>query len=133
MYNPVNRYLKYILVLLAVFYLSGCRSDAGGGDFFLVKVIGKGVDCNETYLVKFQEEDEERVSKYLEEMNTHFPVFYANNLPEKFKEKGRTLKVKLYECQQGELPLCTAKDPGFGSVCIESATAISLAMPWMLF
>ncbi|MGC9355574.1 MAG: hypothetical protein ACP5D9_17125, partial [Mariniphaga sp.] len=59
----MNSYLKYLL-LLAAFYLAACEKDSGSEDFFLVEVVGKGTDCGETYLIKFQEEDEKRVNKY---------------------------------------------------------------------
>jgi hypothetical protein len=128
----VNSCLKYLL-LLAVLYVTACEKDSGREDFFLVEVVEKGIDCGETYLIKFQEEDEKRVNKYLEHTNAYFPVFYADNLPEKFKVKGWILKVKLHKYQHGELPACSSMGPGLGHVFIESAETVSLALPWMFF
>jgi hypothetical protein len=49
----VNSYLKYLL-LLAAFYVAACEKDSGSEDFFLVEVVGKGMDCGETYLVRMK-------------------------------------------------------------------------------
>jgi len=120
---------KYLLVLL--FFISlACKKndpekDDSEKDYYFVEVIGRGMDCGDTFLVRFQEEDEARVNKYLEQSNAYFPVFYANNLPEEFKQEGWGLKVTLHKCNPGELPLCTAWGPGYGHICIESVEKIN--------
>jgi hypothetical protein len=88
-------------------------------------VIGKGMDCGDTFLVKFQEEDETRVNKYLEHSNAYFPVFYANNLPEEFKQEGWALKITLHKCQSEDFQACTAWGPGYGHICFESVEKIN--------
>lgn len=115
-------HFKFLLILL--FFTSlACEKDDPEKDYFFVEVIGKGMDCGDTFLVKFQEEDEARVNKYLEQTNAYFPVFYANNLPEEFKQEGFSLKVTLKKCQ--ELPFCTTMGPGYGHICIESVEKIN--------
>ena len=80
-------------------------------------------------LIKFNEEDESRVNKYLEHTNAYFPVFYANNLIEGHKEKELLLNVTLEKCGATDLPLCTAMGPGFAHVCIKTSETISLTFP----
>jgi hypothetical protein len=118
---------KYLLVLL--FFISpACEKDDPEKNYYIVEVIGRGMDCGDTFLVRFQEEDEARVNKYLEHSNAYFPVFYANNLPEEFKYEGWGLKVTLHKCQPAELPGCTAWGPGYGHICIESVEKINAVL-----
>ena len=128
----MNKYLKYVMIM-AVLVVSACQKESGNDDFFLVEVVGKGEDCAGTYLIKFQEKDVEKVKTYLKNTDVYFPVFYAGNLPEKFKVAGSILKVKLQENNSGEVHFCRLADTVSGHVYIESAETVSLALPWMFF
>lgn len=128
----MNMYLKY-LVIMTVLIVSACRKESGNDDFFLVEVVGKGEDCAGMYLIKFQEKDAEKVKVYLENADTNFPVFYADNLPDKFKVAGSVLKVKLQENKSDEVYFCGLTDTVSGHVYIESAETVSRTLPWMFF
>ena len=117
-------HFKFLLILLLFIGLS-CEKENPEKEYFVVEVIGKGMDCGDTFLVRFQEEDESRINKYLEQTNAFFPVFYVNNLPEEFKQEGWGLKVTLHKCQSAEFQACTTMGPGFGHICIESVDKIN--------
>jgi len=71
------RYFGVILLPLFLLANAGCHDEDLDNPFFRIEVIGKGYDCGDTYLVRFHEEDEERINKFLENSNAYFPVFYA--------------------------------------------------------
>ena len=93
---------------------------------FQVEVVGKGMDCGDIFLIRFSENDENRVNSYLADSNAYYPVFYAVDLPEEFKEQGLILNVTIKQCATGDIPLCSAMGPAYGIVCIETAESLSL-------
>lgn len=119
----------FSIVLILVFGISGCKNDNLENEEFQVEVIGKGFDCVEIFLIKFLEEDEKRINKFLEHTNAYFPVFYANNLVEQHKEAGLILNVILDKCGVNDFRVCTAMGPGYSHVCIKLSETISLTFP----
>lgn len=121
-------------IFLLVFIIGsfGCdKNDNEDDDVFLVEVIGEGMDCGSTFLIQFQEEDENKVRKYHENSNAFYPVFYANNLREEHKKTGLFLNIKLENLRdrKSNLPFCTMMGPGYAHVYIKTSETISLTLP----
>jgi len=95
-------------------------------DSFQVEVVGKGLDCGDTFLIRFADKDENRVNAYLGRTNAYYPVFYAVGLPDEFKDEGLILNVSIRQCGTDDIPVCTAMGPGYAIVCIQSAESLSL-------
>lgn len=121
--------LSGIFLLVFIVGCFGCQKDDEEVEIFQVEVIGKGFDCGDVFLIKFNEEDENKVRKYHENSNAFYPVFYAINLIEEHKEKELILNVTLEKCGAIDLPFCTTMGPGFGRVCIKTSETISLTFP----
>ena len=122
----MRKYLNFVLFLV-VLGTTSCVEEAYDDNIFMVEVLGVGMDCGDTWLIKFNEGDEREVNRYLENTNAYFPVFYADDLPEDKKETGLFLNITLGECSENDISACTAMGPGYAHVCIKSAETISIA------
>lgn len=126
----VKGLLKIVVITLAL-SLFACSDEQESDSLnvspgaFRVEVVGRGLDCGDTFLIRFSENDENKVNAYLEHANSYYPVFYAVGLPEEFKEEGLILNVTIRQCETNDIPLCTAMGPGYGIVCIELAESLS--------
>ncbi len=129
----MNKFKLLSGIFLLVFIVGsfGCDKNDEEDVVFLVEVIGKGMDCGSTFLIRFQEEDENKVRKYHENSNAFYPVFYANNLREEHKKTGLFLNIKLENLRdrKSNLPFCTTMGPGYAHVYIKTSETISLVFP----
>lgn len=123
----MKNYLVPAGLILFVFLIHACEKTEWEKEVFTVEVLGVGMDCGDTYLIQFREEDEQKINRYLENTNAYFPVFYAVNLPEEYKEKGLFLNITLGKCTADDVLACTTLGPGYSHVCISSAETISIA------
>lgn len=114
----------FLFVALLSFNACTDENESAESDLFQVEVLGKGMDCGDLFLVRFETEKEADINKYLEETNAYFPVFYAVGLPEELKQEGLFLDIRLGECTVDDIPVCTHLGPGYGVVCIESAVPV---------
>lgn len=121
--------LKIAFVIIVICYFGCEKNDEVEPEVFRVEVLGKGMDCGDLFLIKFDENDEERINKYLEHSNSFFPIFYASNLKAEHKEEGLFLDVTLGKCSADDIALCTAWGPGYSQVCVESSETIKLTFP----
>ena len=117
-----------ILLISALFLAFACKDEEEntGDKIFQVEVLGKGMDCGDLFLIRFEAGVEQNVYKYSEQTNAYYPVFYAVGLPEELKQEGLFLDITLRECGTDDIPMCTAWGPGYSIVCIESAEPVSL-------
>ena len=122
------KYLFFIEFLFFIVFLSSCEKDDLGDEIFTVEVLCVGMDCGDTYLIQFRDEDEKKVNSFLDYTNAYFPIFYADNLPEKYKEEGLVLNIKIGKCASLHAVGCTAMGPGYGHICVDSAEPISIAL-----
>ena len=127
----MNKYLKYLLLLTA-FCVTACQRDSDKKNSFLVEVVGTS-DCGDLFLVKFREEDKEKINRLFEVNNADFLVFYAGNLKEEHKKAGMILRVRLQNYEPEAIPLCTAAKLSYGHVWIKSAETIRMTFPWVVF
>lgn len=102
------------MILLTIgFYILSC--DHQTDNFFKVKVIGKGMDCGDTYLVEFQDKFKEM---YQIVGNKHWNIFYADSLPKKFKKKGIIIFIKFRNPRKNEIGPCTSMGPAYPHIII---------------
>lgn len=106
--------MKVALILLTII-LEVLSCDHQTDNFFKVKVIGKGMDCGDIYLVEFQEKLEE---VYQIVGSKHWNTFYADSLPTEFKKKGITIFIKFRKPSKNEIRPCTARGPAFPLIII---------------
>ena len=84
--------LAGIFLLVFIVANCGCNKNDDDDDVFLIEIIGEG--CGDACPVKFEDDDENRVEKYLEHTNSFYSMFYANNLVEEHKEVGFAGKIR---------------------------------------
>lgn len=123
----MKNFLKILFVLFLVSFAS-CKDEVenAGDEKFQVEVLGKGMDCGDLFLIRFEENDEERLNNYLQPNNAFYPVFYALGLPDELKQEGLFLEITIGDCETDDIPACTALGPGYGLVCVETAFPVSL-------
>lgn len=98
-------------LLMLVFILASCSKE----ESYNATVLGKGIDCGEAYLLKFNE----GVSGLPE--NNIDNTFYEINLPETLKVDGKKIDVEFRELENEEIMLCTTVGPGYGQIYITAA------------
>ena len=118
------KFIGNTLLLFFFLCIFSCDKNEDEENIFFVEVLGKGMDCGDTFIVQFKEEDKSKVRKYHENTNSFYPVYYANNLIEDHKVAGLKLRITLEVCDAIEFPLCTAWGPGYGHVCIKTSELV---------
>ncbi len=88
---------------------------ADTSNHFKVKVIGKGQDCEDTYLVEFQNKLEE---VYQVAGGEYWTTFYADSLADIFKLNNLELLIKFRNPKQDEISPCTALGPTYPHIVI---------------
>lgn len=97
----------FLLVIL-FFILASCSKEKS----YNATVLGKGIDCGDSYLLKFNE----GVSGLPE--NNIDNTFYEINLLEAYKIEGKKVNVEFREPKNEEIMLCTTLGPGYAQVFI---------------
>jgi hypothetical protein len=108
---------KISLVLIGfTFLLFSCNKDEenNNNELFDAVVIGKGLDCGDSFLIKFNENIPGLP-------NTIDNTFYEINLPNEFKEDGKEIKVDFRETKDNEYLICTTLGIGYNAIYILSA------------
>ncbi|PCI31561.1 MAG: hypothetical protein COB60_11275 [Flavobacteriaceae bacterium] len=77
-----------------------------------VTVIGKGLDCGETFLIKFNDNIDGLID------NSFDNVFYAINLYDEYKIESLQIKVTFREPLVEELLSCTTFGPAYPQIFI---------------
>ncbi|WP_031429005.1 hypothetical protein [Flavimarina sp. Hel_I_48] len=106
-----------VLFISFIFLLISCSGDDDNSKDELLNavVLGTGVDCRDKFLIKLTENSTRLPS-------TFDNTFYAVNLPNEFKVKGKDIQVHIRELKKSEYFACTLLGPGYGAVYILSAT-----------
>lgn len=98
------------LVVSMIMGLGACKTESNN---YNAKVIGKGMDCGNAYLIQ------------LYSSNTNIPenstnnVFYAVNLPEQYQVKDLEIRVVFRIPSKEELLNCSAQDIAYPQIYIE--------------
>jgi hypothetical protein len=86
--------------------------------YFTVRVVGRGMNCGDVYLVEFVDD----VFKMYEVVGSdEFKTFYADSLPEQFKQKNLTLLVKVRKPTPAERYECKSLGPSYPHIIITTA------------
>ena len=106
---------KISLILIGfTFILTSCNNDDDNNELFNAVVIGKGLDCGDSFLIKFNEN-----IKGLP--NSIDNTYYEINLPNEFKVAGKEIKVDFREPKENEYFPCTTLGIGYNLIYIISA------------
>ena len=97
-------YLVSISLITSIIFIN-CNDSisSNNGDLFQVTVLGKGIDCGDTYLIKFNEG--QNILKALS--NNESDLYYADNLPKELKFENIQVLIKFRNPTTGELYPCT--------------------------
>lgn len=120
-------YIPLTLVPLFLLLAPGACSEEENlyKDWFMAEVLGQGMDCGDTYLIRFRMEDQEEVMEILGLENPgFFPVYYAQNLPDEYKNQGLQVRINFRLPTSDEAMACTAMGPGYGHIWIEDIESI---------
>jgi hypothetical protein len=100
----------FILIGVALFIISCDRNEVNNS--YNATVIGKGLDCGNSYLIKFNNDVVGLPA------NTTENTFYGINLPEEFKVAGKKIKVEFREPTEEELIVCTTMGISYPQIYI---------------
>ena len=86
--------------------------------YFTVRVVGRGMNCGDVYLVEFVED---LFEMYEIVGSDEFKTFYADSLPAQFKQKGQMLLVKFRKPSPAEQYECRSLGPSYPHIVITAA------------
>lgn len=109
--------MKKILIYFTIFVgftVIGCHSDNDSVPIFVyefeAKVLGKGIDCGEAYLID--------LNKTTGDSDIKNGTYYADNLPEELKLKGTRMKLNCRKPTIDEAYPCTTLGLGYFHVIV---------------
>lgn len=101
-----------LILFLFTILLYSCDDRDKNERVYNAIVLGKGMDCGETYLIEF----DNNVSELPE--NSFDNVYYAINLPEEYKIEGKEIYVEFRIPENDEIMVCTFLGPTFPQIYI---------------
>jgi hypothetical protein len=104
-----------ILTFLSFFMLLSCsNSDDNSDNLNNAKVLRVGMDCGDTYLIKF-------FDGYSNiPQNAAQNTFYAINLPEEYKIENLEIHINYRLPNENEILNCTSEDIAYPQIYIEN-------------
>lgn len=103
---------NFLIISLFVLIISCAKNNQEDVTAFAgATVLGKGLDCGNSFLLKF---DDEVIG--LPENFDH--IFYEINLPDDFKIEGKKIKVGFRSPNPDEMMACTTMGIGYPQVFI---------------
>ena len=103
--------LRLIYIIMSLLAISCCKNEIED-KWYNATVIGKGLDCGNTFLIQFNED----VTGLPD--NTSNKTFYAINLPEEYKVSGKKIIVEFREPNTSEMIVCTTMGIGYPQIYI---------------
>lgn len=104
---------KNILIIIGLISLTiSCDNDEMNNYIFNATVIEKGLDCGNSFLIKFNN------GVIGLPVNNFDNTFYEINLPEKYKTEGKKIKVEFREPKNNEAMACTTLGIGYPQIYI---------------
>lgn len=88
--------------MLISLIFTGCSKDKSDDVFYEAIVLQKGLDCGESYLIKFDDGIMKNSLSSEEDL-----TYYEINLPQEYKVEGKRIKVQFREAAADELMMCT--------------------------
>ncbi len=103
-----------LIILGFTFILASCNKNEEhtNEQLYSLTVLGKGMDCGEAFLIKFDENVPGLPGK------TFDNIYYEINLPEQYKIPGTKIKVEFREPENSEAMFCTTMGPGYPQLFI---------------
>lgn len=89
-------------------------NEQDNNEYFGVKVLGKGPDCGDVFLVEFIEKLNEVEARTGEKSQT----YYADELPNEFKKDNIELLFKFRNPTENELYPCTTFGPSYPHIIV---------------
>jgi len=106
-HNAIKLFL-FIVLCSTVFAFSACRKLSHYK--YTGTVISKGTDCGETYIIK--------VDQKIKNVDNKWDIFYADQLPDKYKNDGVEIKFNCRKPLDSELYPCTCLGIGYNHIII---------------
>jgi hypothetical protein len=108
--------MKFLIIFLsiAIIFIS-CNEEKEETISYNATVIGEGLDCGETFLIKFNDNLEGLVDNDFEN------VFYAINLHNEYKIENLQIEVYFRQPEVDELLICTTLGPAYPQIFIIEA------------
>ena len=91
---------------------------------YQAKVIGKGLDCGETYVIEFDKQNSQNI-KTTEWYKEEWYRYYADSLPNHSKVPGKEIKLNCRKPNENELYPCTHMGPSYPHVIITDCEVIN--------
>ncbi len=118
-----------LIIFISIFLFigsSGCKKDELHEEWFNAEILGKGIDCGDTYLISFIQTDKEEILEILEiEEDGLFPTYYALNLPNEYKIEGLKVRVKFGRPTPNVDIPCTTLGPGYHHIWISQIEKVN--------
>ena len=110
---------KISAIFIAVVILS-CSNNDSTQELFNAVVVGKGLDCGNAFLIRFNDD----VPGLPE--NTFENIYYEVNLPEAYKVEGKQLYVEFrnIDIDKDKPIICTHLGPGYPFIYVLSAREV---------
>ncbi|RXJ45771.1 hypothetical protein [Gelidibacter gilvus] len=109
-----NGTYKMLLIAIMTFTFYSCNNVDDNNELFNAVVIGKGLDCGDSFLIKFNENSPGLPSSI---DNTYYEI----NLPNEFKVAGKEIVVDFRKPKENEYFPCTTLGIGYNLIYIISA------------
>ena len=112
--------ILYLLIILFIILFS-CEKDNNSNekeDFqFEATVLNQGLDCGETFLIELK--------KNSSNSELSDGTYYADGLPEEFKQSGLKIYLNCRESANDEIYVCTTLGPGLPHIVVINCIAES--------
>jgi len=112
----MKRIILSFILLSFIFISCDKDDDQTKEEQFNATVIGQGLDCGNSYLIKLNEG-----ASGLPE-NSFDNIFYEINLPEEYKVEGKLIYVEFRLPNNDEYMMCTTLGIGYPAIYVTKAS-----------
>jgi|GEM_PF-2199914 len=110
------------LIVCSIFFL--CNNDNSTNidksQYFSIKVIGKGIDCGNTYIIEFLEKKEivAQTISSINSVSSSSGIFYGDGLKAEYQKDSLMLYIKFRKLTTDEMNVCTTLGPAYQHIMI---------------
>ncbi|MFW5700669.1 MAG: hypothetical protein ACOCWM_03180 [Cyclobacteriaceae bacterium] len=109
----MNR-LIFLIIMISILGLTSCEKDNESNDsnkfLFKATVIGKGLDCGETFVIS--------LTNIGSNSDIEDGMYYADQLDSEFKVSGLEIYLNCREPNDSEIYACTMMGPTYSHVIV---------------
>lgn len=116
---------RLIPVCFSAALFAACMNEsAPAQEAFQAKVLGKGLDCGGTFLIRFTENSGEFDAKLDKESipASETGIYYADGLPEAYQVENLDIHIGFRKPSENEAYPCTALGPAYHHIIVTSTT-----------